>query len=142
MRIETTIELDCSVAEAWAVLGDFSTYPAWNPLTPRVVGEPTAGELVTLHVRLAGQRMKRVHRVSRADGTGLCWTIEFPVAFLMRGERCQTLTPTQTGCTYRNVEVVEGLVGPLVQLFFGATIRRSLEQVGANLRDHLVASPS
>ncbi|MCP4806332.1 MAG: SRPBCC domain-containing protein [Proteobacteria bacterium] len=141
MRIETSIELACTVDEAWAVLGDFSTYPDWNPLTPRVVGLPEVGSLVTLHVLLAGQKMKRVHRVSRADGTALCWTIEFPVPFLMRGERCQTLTPTQTGCTFRNVEIVEGLVGPMVQLFFGSTIRASLEAVGTNLRDHLVAGP-
>lgn len=142
MRIETEIELPCSVEEAWAVLGEFSTYPDWNPLTPRVVGARRVGELVTLHVRLAGMKMKRVHRVSRADGTGLCWTIEFPLAFLMRGERCQTLTPTQNGCVYRNVEIVEGLVGPFVQLTFGSTIRAGLEQVGRNLRDHLVASHS
>ena len=142
MRIETEIELECSVEQAWAVLGDVSTYPDWNPLTPRVVGELQVGQLVTLYVRLAGMKMKRVHRVSRADGTGLCWTIEFPLPFLMRGERCQTLIPTQTGCVYRNVEIVEGWVGPLVQLTFGSTIRAGLLAVGRNLRDHLVASHS
>jgi len=123
------------------VLGDFSTYPAWNPLTPAVEGEPQAGEIVHLTVRLGGSTMKRVHRVSRADGTALCWTIESAAPWFLRGERCQTLRATETGCRYENDERVEGLVSPIVELFYAAKVRAALEDVGRSLRDHLVASP-
>ncbi len=133
MRIETSVEIEASVAQVWALLGDTSTYEAWNPLTPRVDGELAVGADVTLHVRLGGMKLKRVHTVSRFEqDTAVCWTIK--PSFWMHGERCQTLTPTQTGCTYANVEVVEGLLGPLVGLFYGGTIRRSLEAVGEGLK--------
>ena len=104
-------------------------------------GKPEAGEIVQLTVELGGSRMKRVHRVSRADGQALCWTIESAAPWFLRGERCQTLTPTATGCRYENDERVEGLVSPLVELFYARKVQAALEAVGEALRDHL-ASPS
>ena len=133
MRIATSIEIEAGVDEVWALLGVPATYADWNPLTPRIEGDLVEGADVTLHVRLGGMRMKRVHTVSRVEPeVALCWTIK--PSFWMHGERCQTLTATPTGCTYTNVEVVEGLLGPLVALFYEGTIRRALEAVGAGLK--------
>ena len=118
--------------EVWALLGDPSTYGPWNPLTPRIDGDLVVGGDITLHVRLGGMKMKRVHQVSRYEHGAVCWTIK--PSFWMHGERCQTLEATQEGCIYRNVEVVEGLLGPLVGLFYEGTIRRALVAVGEGLR--------
>ena len=133
MRIETHTDIAASVDEVWALLGDTSTYGDWNPLTPRVDGPLDVGSRVTLHVRLGGMKMKRVHEVSRYAPGALCWTIT-PRTFLMHGERCQTLEATPEGCRYTNVEVVEGWLGPLVALFYGGTVRRALEAVGDGLK--------
>jgi hypothetical protein len=82
-------------------------------------------------------KMKRVHQVSRYEPGAVCWTIKpsfWMPALFMHGERCQTLEATQEGCIYRNVEVVEGLFGPLVGLFYGGTVRRALVDVGEGLK--------
>lgn len=123
------------------MLSDFSTYPDWNPLTVRVDGPAKEGEIVRLTVLLGGSKMKRTHRVSRADGTALCWTIETGATWFMHGERCQTLTPTESGCLYENDERVEGFISPIVELFYGKKVHAALEEVGVALRDHLVATP-
>lgn len=134
MLIETSIDIDAPLDRVWAALVDFDRYPEWNPLTVKVRGEPREGETVRLTVHLGGQRMKRTHRVSRADGTALCWTIEGP-QWLMHGERCQTLTDLGDGRTrYANREGVHGLAGPFVALTFRGTIRRALEATGEALK--------
>ena len=135
MIIETSIDIDAPAATVWAALVDFARYPEWNPLTVKVVGEPRVGEAVRLTVQLGGQRMKRTHAVSRADGTALCWTILGGPAWLIRGERCQTVRDLGEGRSrYANREVVQGAAGPFVALVFGGAIRRALEATGAALR--------
>jgi len=137
MLIETSIDIDAPTDRVWAALIDFSTYEQWNPLTPRVRGEPKEGEIVALTVHLGGQWMKRRHQVSRADGAALCWTITGP-RWLMHGERCQTLTDLGDGRSrYSNREAVHGLAGVFVQLFMKGTLRRALEAVGAGLKAHV-----
>ncbi len=133
MRIETSIDIAASPERVWRLLADPATYQDWNPLTPRIDGELVVGEEVTLHVRLGDRRLRRVHAVSRVEpGRALCWRIR--PSLWMRGERCQTLEPTETGCTYRNEEVIEGVLGPLVSLFYGRVLRASLEGVGEGLK--------
>ncbi len=140
MVLTTAIDIAAPPELVWEVLADFSSYPAWNPLTPKVEGSLEVGTTVTLHVRLGGNRMTRQHTLSRADGEALCWTIQSSVPWFMRGERCQTLTDLGDGRTrYENEERVEGLVGPLVSLSYGRTIQASLEAVGEGLKAHVEA---
>ncbi len=35
--------LETTPARAWELMGDFSTYPSWNPLTPKLKGRAVAG---------------------------------------------------------------------------------------------------
>ncbi len=140
MVLTTSIDIAAPPEVVWETLADFSTYADWNPLTPRVDGSLDVGETVTLTVRLGGNKMKRKHTLSRADGTALCWTIQSGAPWLIRGERCQTLTDLGDGTTrYENEERVEGLVGPLVKLTYGRTIQSALEAVGEGLKAHVEA---
>ena len=94
MRIQTSIDIDAPCEKVWAILVDFPNYEAWNPLTVKVKGEAKVDAVVKLHVQLGGQRMVRSHVISRVDeNEALCWTIRTRQPWLMRGERCQTITP-------------------------------------------------
>jgi len=137
MRITTQIEINAPAEKVWAILVDFPNYEAWNPLTVKVKGEAKVDEVVKLHVQLGGQRMVRSHVISRVDeNEALCWTIRTRQPWLMRGERCQTITPLDDGrCRYSNDERVEGLSSLIVGLFFSGKIRGSLEQVGEQLKE-------
>ena len=137
MRITTQIEINAPAEKVWAILVDFPNYEAWNPLTVKVKGEAKVDEVVKLHVQLGGQRMVRSHVISRVDeNKALCWTIRTRQAWLMRGERCQTLTALESGgCLYENDERVEGLSSVVVGLFFSGKIKSALEAVGAKLKE-------
>ncbi len=138
MLVETSIEIDAPLNRVWEALIDFGRYPEWNPLTVRVLGEPRVEEVVTLHVHLGGREMTRKHVISRADGHALCWTIRTRKPWLMRGERCQTLTDLGDGrCRYANREEVLGMVSPIVSAGFGKAVRRGLEAVGEALKAHV-----
>ena len=141
MIIETFIDIDAPLDRVWAVLVDFDRYSEWNPLTVRVQGEARVDEVVTLSVHLAGQKMTRKHVISRADGEALCWTIRTRQPWLMRGERCQTLTDLGDGrCRYANREAVHGLVSGIVALGFGRSVRSALEATGRALKIHVEAT--
>ncbi len=142
MIIETAIEIDAPADRVWAALIAFERYPEWNPLTVRVQGEPRVGEVLTLHVELAGRRMTRKHVISRLDGAALCWTIRTRKPWLMRGERCQTLTDLGNArCRYANREAVHGLVSGIVGVGFSRSIKSALEATGSALKAHVEALP-
>jgi len=138
MRIQTEIEIDAPAEAVFAILLDFERYPEWNPLTVRIDGDPTVGEVVTLHVDLGGKPMVRKHVISRVDAPeALCWTIRTKQPFLMRGERCQRVEDLGGGrCRYTNDEQVHGLSSGLVVLFgFKSKVRAALLATGAALKD-------
>ena len=144
MVIHTEVEIEASVSRVWRILLDFAAYPEWNPLTFQVVGSPIVETPVVLHVLLGRQTMVRTHVMSRVDvEQALCWRIQTKASWLMRGERCQRLELLQDGrCRYTNEERVEGIIAPLVALFFRRRVQSGLEAVGQALkrraeRDHV-----
>ena len=139
MIIRTSIDIDAPPGKVWDLLGEFGTYGEWNPLTPRIDGELAEGAVVTLHVRLGGQKMVRKHVVSRVEqARAICWTIRTRRPWLLRGERCQTLEDLGEGrCRYANEERVHGLASWLVALFFRGKVRRSIEAVGEALKSRV-----
>jgi hypothetical protein len=136
MIIRTSIDIEAPANKIWELLGDFGTYGAWNPLTPRIDGDLIEGSVVTLHVRLGGQKMVRKHIISRVEkARAICWTIRSRWPWLLRGERCQTLEELGDGrCRYANEERVHGLASWLVALFFRGKIRGSIAAVGEALK--------
>ena len=139
MRIVTELRIDAPPEEVWAALSDLSTYPSWNPFTPKITGRLEVGTNVRLHVVLGGRKLVRSHQVSALDPpTRLCWTIITPMAWLIRGERCQSVEPhPDGGCVYRNDEQVHGLVGPMVGAFFASMIRAGLDEASAGLKAYV-----
>lgn len=138
MHIHTRTVIDAPAERAWAVLADLERYPEWNPLTVRVEGEPTPGQVVTLYVDIGGRRLVRRHTMSRFDPPhALCWTIRSRRRWLIHGERCQrveALGPDR--CVYTNHEHIGGITGWIVRLTgVGRAIRRGLEAVGSALAE-------
>ena len=146
MRICTAIDIEAPPDEVWAVLARLEDYESWNPFTVAVRGKLAEGEVVKLTVKLAGKTVKRRHQISALSAPSrICWTILSDQPWLIRGERCQTVEPIEGGSRYSNEEVVEGLVAPLVQLFYGSAIEAGLHALGQGLKakvEQPSASPS
>lgn len=132
-------DLGCSAADAWAVLVDFASYPAWNRFTRRMHGELVVGRWVRMHVVLGWFVLLQHERISEvAAPHRLGWRFPGP-RWLLYAERMQTLTPTGQGCHYETVDTVEGVISPLVELLFGGILRRGFEQVAVGLEERVRA---
>ena len=54
-RVETSLDIPASPDQLWAVLGDFSNYPSWNPFITSIRGMLQEGDLLALKVKLPNQ---------------------------------------------------------------------------------------
>lgn len=132
-RIETKIA--ASPERVWSFIADFSTYPDWNPLTPRVEGSCETGALVQVWVKLRGdpflmpRRMLDVGPNERFEWTGAAW-----YSWMFPGERVLTLTRTEDGGTLLvDEERADGL-GFLIRGSQRAMLISQLEACGRNLK--------
>jgi hypothetical protein len=54
MDIYSEIDIDRPASEVWRVLTDFGAYPQWNPMIPRIKGEPRVGSKVRFSIKVPG----------------------------------------------------------------------------------------
>ncbi len=54
MDIHSEIDIDRPASEVWRVLTDFSAYAQWNPMIPRIKGEPRVGSRVSFRIKIPG----------------------------------------------------------------------------------------
>jgi len=55
-RIETRIEIDAPPEEVWAVLMDFPSYAAWNPMVVGISGKPEVGSQLEVKISMKNGR--------------------------------------------------------------------------------------
>ena len=65
--IETAIEIHAPAAQVWAILIDFSAYPAWSSFIIAAKGEPRCGMRLRITVSRPGCRQRERVR-SRGPG--------------------------------------------------------------------------
>lgn len=135
--VRAEIEIDAPAERIFDILTDLASYSEWNPFTPRVESTLRPGDPVHLYVRLRSERLShRVEYVSRNERPShLCWGMTMVAAFLLRAERCQTLTRIDERRTrFVNEDVFSGWLEPLVMRFFGAAMQRGFESVATALK--------
>ena len=141
--VHAEIEIDAPAERIFDILSDLKSYPEWNPFTPRAESTLRPGDAVHLYVRLRGKRLShRIEYVSRNERpTRLCWGTKIGAGFLLRAERCQTLTPIDARRTcFVNEDVLRGWLAPFVMLLFGRDMQRGFESVAAALKKRAESS--
>lgn len=115
----STIEIDASPAEVWAVLADLAAYPQWNPLFPQASGEIAVGRRLTLASRpMTGRTMTiRPKVLAVQPGAELRWISSLPG--IIGGEHSFTLTDLDSRTRLVQSEIFRSLLVP----FSGKTIR-------------------
>lgn len=132
-RVETHIA--ASPAVVWKFVGDFATYPAWNPFTPKVEGKCAAGELVQVTVRLGGEPFTMPRRVLTADADKcFCWTGAAWYSVFTPGQRSVTLQAQPDGSTLVIDDEYVGGISWMMSKKLCDTIRERMEGFGAGLK--------
>ena len=141
--VRAEIEIDAPAERIFDILTDLPAYPEWNPFTPRVESTLRPGDPVHLYVRLRGERLShRVEVVTRNERPSrLCWGTTIGAGFLLRAERCQTLTSLDERRTrFVNEDVFHGWLAPLVMGTFGRAMQRGFESVASALKKRAESS--
>ncbi len=112
-QIRTEVLIPASPDKVWAVLADFASYGAWNPLNLEARGEAVLGAKVAMvFVNPAaggGKTISQTVTVTSCEpGTSLAWSGTVPLLF--KGRHHFTLTAEGDGTRVRHGEDLEGLV--------------------------------
>lgn len=116
-ELRTTVDIQASPNQVWAILTDFAAYPDWNPFIREVRGEPIAGRSLNVSVVSgAGARQRSFWpRVLSSEAPReLRWQQRLMFAGLLEGEHRFKLVPRSDGST--RLVHSEYFTGPLVPL--------------------------
>ncbi|MBT9446151.1 MAG: SRPBCC domain-containing protein [Hyphomonadaceae bacterium] len=112
--IRTECVIPAPPAKVWAVLADFASYPAWNPLNLSAVGEAKTSARVAMVFRdlssgKPGATIRQTVRIVAADpGRELAWAGTVPLLF--DGRHGFLLTPQDGGTQVLHTERLKGLL--------------------------------
>lgn len=137
-EVRAEIEIAAPAERIFDVLTDLESYGEWNPFTPRVESTLRLGDPVHLHVHLRSEK-KLSHRVEYVTAherpRRLCWGADIGARFLLRAERCQTLTPLDAHRTrYLCTDRITGWLTPVALRFFGSVMQRGFEDCARALK--------
>lgn len=119
--ISTTIDIDASPHDVWAVLTDFASYGEWNPFMDRIDGTPEVGTKLAVHLTPPGGRALtfRPTVLAATADEELRWLGTLGVAGLFDGEHSFGLSRNADGTT--RLVHAERFSGLLVALLKGTT---------------------
>lgn len=131
--VETRIE--APRATVWRLLADFSTYPAWNPFTPQVIGECAPGAEVRVLVRLDGEPFWMPRQVVVAEAPArFAWVGRAWYSFLAPGQRTISLHDDGPEATRVVDDEVVGGLSVLMPARMKDTLRQRMREFGDGLK--------
>ena len=142
-EVRSEIEIAAPPERVFDILADLATYGEWNPFTPRVESTLQLGDPVHLYVRLRGEK-RLSHQVEYVTANErphrLCWGANIGARFLMRTDRCQTLTAVGSDRTrYVCSDRIRGWLTPTVLRFFGPAMQRGFDDCARALKQRAEA---
>ncbi|MFT5443578.1 MAG: hypothetical protein ACI8W3_002628 [Myxococcota bacterium] len=141
--VSAEIEIDSTPERVFEILTDLSSYPAWNPFTPKIESSLKVGAPVRMRVRLfpsLGLQSQVEYVTENTPAERLCWGADIPWRFLLRADRCQTLVALPGGRTrYVCTDHISGWLTPFVMRFFGEAMRKGFEDCALALKQRAEA---
>lgn len=143
--VRAEIEIDAPPERVFDILADIDRYGEWNPFTPRIESTLEIGAPVKMHVHLTSDT-KAMHQTEYVTANErphkLCWGADIIARFLVRADRCQTLTALEGGRThYECTDEIQGWLAPVVMKFYGEPMRRGFQRCAEALKKRAEAGP-
>ena len=163
--IVTHVDLNTSVARVWAVLTDFASYHAWNPVIESIEGAPIEGTRLRVSLRSEALRrpssaplhalksfafrswfalhgMRFAVRVTKLlPERELRWLGTLPVARMFQGEHYFQVSELRDGSVrFTQGECYAGLLEPAFRDVMEDVNRHAMTAVNQALKGYLEAS--
>ena len=138
-KIESvTVDINAPASKVWDVLVDLDSYPEWNPYTVQIDADLSQlGSDVGLHVQMnPKETMLVVEKLKVNDQEKqLSWGKQTLHPALLDAQRDQVLTVIDENTTrYVTVDVLEGLLAPLMMALYGKDIKKGFDAVALALK--------
>lgn len=134
--VQATITINAPLDCVWSILVDLERYHEWNTFVPVMQSSFQVGSLLTMQVRMNKRlKVKSVETITAIEPPHmLSWKTRSP-AWLLRGERFQTLTAIDANTTrYWTREAFTGLLAPVLKITLGKDLQRGFNAVAENLK--------
>jgi hypothetical protein len=102
-----SIDIAAAPEAVWAVLVDTAQWPAFDPYTERVEGQPGLGATITAYSTLAPGRPFQLKVTAFEPLREFAWTGGLPLGML-KNVRTHTLAPSGAGTHFELKEVISG----------------------------------
>ena len=111
-RIRTEAKIAADPDAVWAVLADFDSYEAWNPLNIKAKGQAVLGLKVPMTFLSLPSTVKTINQTVTVTtcepGRALAWSGSVPLLF--KGRHHFSLTPDGAGTLLEHGEDLAGLI--------------------------------
>lgn len=139
MEFSSTVSINATPEQIWAVMTDAAAFPEWEPNVTKVEGTIAAGQKITVHTKISPNQAFPVTVSEFIPGQKMTWTGGMPLG-LFKGERTFTLTPQGDGSTQVTTrEVFSGLLKPIMSRMI-PDLTESFEQFAQGLKNRAEAA--
>ena len=115
-RIETRTEISAAPDDLWAVLTDFPSYPAWNPMVVAISGKREVGSRLDVKIAMKNGRRMTFHPtlVEYEEGRRFAWLGKVAVRGVFDGLHRFEVENGGATSTFIHSEEFRGLLPPLL----------------------------
>ncbi|MXW84321.1 MAG: SRPBCC domain-containing protein [Rhodothermaceae bacterium] len=130
------VEVNASDELVWGVLTNKQEYCEWNLFTSKIQTDFKIGSPVHLLVRMGPAKFRITETLCAFEKPRLiAWEKKFGARWLLFAKREQHIEPiSDSTCRYYNVDILNGLLAPVVYLCFGNYMRRGFRDVATGLK--------
>lgn len=130
------VEVNGSDELVWGVLTNKQGYDEWNPFTSKIQTDFKIGSPVHLLVRMGPAKFRITEILCAFNKPHLiAWEKIFGARWLLFAKREQHIEPIgDSNCRYYNIDILTGILAPIVYLCFGNYMRRGFGDVATGLK--------
>jgi len=146
IELHAEVEITASAECVWRELADFTSYPQWNPFTPRISsGRPRIGEPLKVRFEPPGAKAitLRVKVINVEPNHELRWRGHLLASGVIEGDHSFVIQPLEENHVhFIQREVFRGLLVPLFARTFASHVQQGYEEMNLALKQRCEASPA
>jgi hypothetical protein len=136
-EVRSEVEINSYPEGVWRILTDFATYDQWNPFINKIIGVPTEGSKIDIHIESpSGKKRNYSPRITKVEeGRELRWVGKSSLPGFLNAEHIFTIEELQPGrVRFIQREVFDGLLTRLFRKSVDTDVRQGFQDMNGALK--------
>ncbi len=136
-EVRSEVEINSYPEGVWRILTDFATYDQWNPFINKIIGVPTEGSKIDIHIESpSGKNRNYSPRITKVEeGRELRWVGKSSLPGFLNAEHIFTIEELQPGrVRFIQREVFDGLLTRLFGKSVDTDVRQGFQDMNGALK--------